>query len=245
MQGFTLIELAVVLVIVGLMTVGVLYFGGDFIDNAEKEAAARNMEAIDLAIITYVRANDRLPCPADIGLTETSSNFGWEAASPTQADADLCLNGTPDAVSLGSETIAGALPVHTLGIPQSIARDPWGNLIEYYVDRRMTKMDAFSTYEFSDGTVGDISVNDLGGSARTARAIYVILSHGFNQYGGFGLTGGRFTLGSANSSEQENYDFDGSTGDRIFVQGMPDASFDDFLTYRTRTRIRTVAAFGD
>jgi type II secretory pathway pseudopilin PulG len=244
-SAFTLIEIAIVLVIAGLMYGTAAYWAVPYIHNAENMAAQRNLETLEHALDTYVLANNRLPCPGNATLTEISANFGKEALSPTQNVGDLCQNGSIAAVHAGGETMAGVIPAVTLGLPASAARDPWGNLIEYYVDRRMTKMDAFSTYAINDTVVGDLTMGDLASGTRTTKAIYALVSHGSNQLGAFMKSGARKPLTSTDSYEQENYDFDGTSGDRVLVQGFPTGTSDDLVKYKTRMQIRTVSMIGE
>ena len=209
-SGYSLVEIAIVLVLLGLLTSGIMTVGKGLTDAAKQRASNDTMDAIDRAIETYVKLNNRLPCPGDATLTEASANFGKEAQSPTQNLGDLCRNGSISSMYVGGETVAGSLPVAALGFPNSMARDPWDGLILYYVDRRMTAMDAFTTYNMADQIVGDISVGDLSGAARTTKAIYAVVSQGANTLGAFVKTGGQRGT-STDSLEQENYDFDGSS----------------------------------
>lgn len=105
-RGFTLTELAVVLVIVALLVGGMvmpLSAQQDLKANAETE---RSLAEIREALIGFVVANGRLPCP-DLTADPADANYGNEAAS---CAADL--------------TGDGYLPWKTLGVPE---HDAWGS----------------------------------------------------------------------------------------------------------------------
>lgn len=60
MRGFTLIEIAIVLVIVGLLLGGVLK-GQEFIENARANRVAADIQAVRAAVVTYVDRYGDLP----------------------------------------------------------------------------------------------------------------------------------------------------------------------------------------
>lgn len=121
LHGFTLVEVAIVLIIVTLLS------GGFMMSlSAQQEAAARGEtqrrldEARD-ALLGYAAANGRLPCPA------TNASHGAESYSGA-IGSSLC-----------NENFAGFLPAATLGLSPTdgdgFAIDGWGNRIRYAVSR--------------------------------------------------------------------------------------------------------------
>lgn len=93
--GFTLIEIAIVLVIVGLLLGGVLQ-GQQLIENSRVRAAANDIDGINTATISYVDRFRRYP--GDDGPVGTVQGRGaaWTAITAGNADGALAgaLNNT-------------------------------------------------------------------------------------------------------------------------------------------------------
>lgn len=115
-QGFTLLELTIVLVIVAFMSGGLMMSL-----SAQQEAAAtaetqRRLNDARDALLGFAAANGRLPCPAAPGTTGAESPSG----------GGTCTNPWD-----------GFLPAITLGLSptdsQGYASDEWGNPIRYAI----------------------------------------------------------------------------------------------------------------
>lgn len=110
-NGFTLIELAIVLVIIGLLLGGVLT---PFTAQKEQERRTEAFDYLDEAkeaLLGYAIVNNRLPCP----------------------DTDIPPDGRENGCTAGSGNFrAGTLPWVTLSL--EVAEDPWGNPIGYAVN---------------------------------------------------------------------------------------------------------------
>ena len=114
-SGFTLIEIAVVLVIVGLLLGSFITSLSSRIETTRRDRTIKQLEEIKLALLGFASAQGRLPCPA------TALSVGQE-----QLAAGVC--------SLRH----GFVPGRTLGISGSYNRDTlltdsWGNPIRYSV----------------------------------------------------------------------------------------------------------------
>jgi len=91
-RGFTLLEMAVVLVIIGVVVgSGITMLSGNLQKRQYDETQAK-LAAIKKALYDYRTAFNRLPCPADVTLKISDTNFGNEAATP-----GTCTGGTPAA----------------------------------------------------------------------------------------------------------------------------------------------------
>lgn len=131
-RAFSLLELAIVLLIVGLLGGGLL---GAFVGQQEslrKEKVKRRLETVQEALFGFAQANGRLPCPA------TPDSLGLES---------FCVNGsgdcggattTPPAHGRCQSPLAGFVPAATLALtPQDgtsrLLVDEWGQALRYAV----------------------------------------------------------------------------------------------------------------
>lgn len=254
--GFTLIELSIVLVVLGLMIGGIMSVINQENRRSKQVDLKTKMDAIEKALGTFVKKNSRLPCPADGTYAITVAQFGKEGGT---AGIGTCSNGatydgngnrtadtTPPTANFKlSNTAGGVVPVRALGLPDEYAFDPWGGRFTYAVDVRMTATSSFSTYTQIDAT-GSFTINDGSGNARITNAIAVVLSHGANGHGAYQLSGTRKTAGSTNANEQTNCHCTSAAAAgawaNTFVMGANTVttntdlrtSFDDTLRYYTR-----------
>jgi prepilin-type N-terminal cleavage/methylation domain-containing protein len=202
--GFTLIELAVVLAIFGLL-LGILVVPlSTQVDQQRIADTERQLVAVREALIGFAIANGRLPCPA-IPTTPTGT--------PTA--------GAENKPGLGCAGSEGVLPWATLGVPET---DPWGRRLTYrvtlsFADDPPAGMQA--TFLINDN--GLITVND--GAVIIANNLpAIVVSHGKNGRGGFRPDGGQ--IGGATGNELEN-----ANGNAAFVSRGHAPDFDDLVVW--------------
>ena len=113
--GFTLVELAVVVIIIGfLATMGISALNVQQA-NAAVSATKKNQDTIKDALTGYLGRKKRLPCPA------VDTLGGLDATT---------RNGLPP---LNCKTYFGLVPYLELGLPRSVALDGWEHFISYAV----------------------------------------------------------------------------------------------------------------
>ena len=122
--GFTLYEMAIVLLIVGLILSGAIAIALPVMREARITGTQGKIDKIARAIDFYATHNYRVPCPAVPNLATASPSFGYEAGSTPS-------NG--DTVPTACKQTSGIVPFRTLGIPIDLARDAWGNYITYAI----------------------------------------------------------------------------------------------------------------
>ncbi len=209
-NGFTLTELAIVLVIVGLLIGGMLVPLSTQRDIQSANETNRQLAETKEALLGFAAVNCRLPCPASPTIATGAANAGVEYAS----------NAT------GCNTSAeGVLPWATLGIPET---DSWGRRLTYRVtpDFAKTATCAGGNAAFQLDTNGNISVLATSGGASVATQLPVVLmSHGRNGFGAY-LPGGNQLGASPDADEQENTDSDAS-----FVSKTHTPTFDDIVDW--------------
>lgn len=115
--GFTLMELAVVLVIVALLIGGMLLPLSAQNDLRFANETQKTLNDIRDALVGFAAANGRLPCPAQAGTS------GIEASSGTPGNCTNPYDGLVPAITLGIGPTDG----------NGFAVDAWGNQIHYAV----------------------------------------------------------------------------------------------------------------
>ena len=113
-RGFSLVEIAIVLAILGfVLTIG-LKSTGAYLSAERRQTTVARLAGVDAALVNYVALQKRLPCPA----------VGSSAAG---VEAGRAANGTCSVAVLNN----GVVPWVTLGISEAEAQDGWGNRISY------------------------------------------------------------------------------------------------------------------
>lgn len=245
-EGFSLVEISVVLVVVATMLAGVLPAITEAQKSNASEETADRMEQVKQALLTYRAANSRVPCPSDIALGVNTANFGKEGA--TQG---TCTGGTPAANFASGNVVGGGVPTKELGLPDEYAFDGWGRRMVYHVDKRLTLASSYSST-----TTGSITVKDGAAtpSDRTTTAAYALVSSGPNGHGAYTRAGTRFSFGTTNTRELENCDCTNAgvagTYNTTLHQYMatpntnPQQSFDDIVIYGSRSSLDLLAGGG-
>jgi prepilin-type N-terminal cleavage/methylation domain-containing protein len=117
LQGFSLIEMALVLVIVGLMMGGIMGALGPQLDHKKVRDTQERIKQASEAIMAFAIANRRLPCPA------SAASSGDEQLTGVLGQ---CANAND-----------GFVPARTLGLgergPNGVMQDAWGFGIRYAV----------------------------------------------------------------------------------------------------------------
>lgn len=127
-KGFTLLEMALVMGIIGVVAVASVKFAIPLVETANHLSTTEKMKKIDTALSLYAIENNRVPCPA-IPLTTTSNpfseGFGYEQNNGTAQPNPTSLCGSSPAA------FRGIVPFKTLGLSEDIAKDAWGNYFTY------------------------------------------------------------------------------------------------------------------
>jgi prepilin-type N-terminal cleavage/methylation domain-containing protein len=194
--GFTLAEMAIVLVIVGLLLTSVISTVSTQVDARNVAETQSRLNQIKDALIGFAQANGRLPCPADPTIASGCTNAGVERSSCTT-----------------TATQVGVVPWATLGVSET---DVWGRRFTYKVVSTFSDAISANTTNttgqspdcsapvptptqssFALCSLGNLSVNtrtasNKGGSSGTILADklpLVIISHGKNGYGAWNSGG--------------------------------------------------------
>ena len=117
----TLVEMAIVIVLIGLLAFLFLPMGRVMQEQAKVKETRAKLDAIEAALVRYVMLNERLPCPADGQLADGVVNAGVE------------LNTSPlPTTGCNLETLTRpVVPWRALGLTADDAVDAWGTRITY------------------------------------------------------------------------------------------------------------------
>jgi prepilin-type N-terminal cleavage/methylation domain-containing protein len=176
-SGFTLVEMAVVVVLMGIMmTLGLRMLQATQ-NNAAWSETKLKQERIKAALVSFLRTNGRLPCPDS-------------ALPPTGAEPANCL------VNAGR----GVLPWQALGLSVGDVQDGWSNLFTYRVANRTPVTSSNWTIKAGLPAAAPFTITELTtpltaltvqarsdagvlGPALVPSPVVVILSHGKNGSG--------------------------------------------------------------
>jgi prepilin-type N-terminal cleavage/methylation domain-containing protein len=212
LHGFTLIELAIGLVILALLFGGLLLPLSAQIKARRIQETQRILEQTRESLIGYAlshrdsspSANPYLPCP------------------------DVDGDGVSDSAGGNCTATTGRLPWVTLGIGEA---DAWGNRFQYSVTQAFASNVA-GFVRFPATTQADRSVcSSVTCTGTSITPAAVIVSHGSNGYGA------QNSLGSVNISPTSPDELENGNGDAVFVSraasGEDNAlgEFDDLVAW--------------
>ena len=125
-RGFSLLEIAIVLAILGfVLTIG-LKSTGAYLSAERRQTTVARLAGIDAALVNYVALQKRLPCPADGASTQGAALLGVERRDNATG---LCsIDPGPPVTPFMNR---GVVPWVTLGISEAEALDGWNNRITY------------------------------------------------------------------------------------------------------------------
>lgn len=214
--GFTLLELALVIMISGLSMLMLAEFMRVYTVNGGYEKTLENTNTSQRALREFFVVQKRYPCPADPALLPGDANYGLEKcrsnvditnnpndctttdatpfplACTTNFSRDGDQNGQPDVVTIG------ILPFRTLynevidtPFVEAYKKDGYGTYLSYAVTEQMT----YRSHNFDNPTnphTGAIRIQDENGISVVIpddSAHYALFSHGENGRGGYTSAG--------------------------------------------------------
>lgn len=158
-RGFTLIEMAIVLIILTLVVGGALVPLNAQIELRRRTETRKALDDIKEALIGYAIANNVLPCPSAVDSSNIPTGFALTACNSTNN--------------------FGYLPWATLGVTK---QDAWGNLFRYSVSPNFTTPFTLATTRSITIKSRDSAGNQIN-ITNTNDIPAVIISHGANAYG--------------------------------------------------------------
>ncbi|MEQ8735969.1 MAG: type II secretion system protein [Rhodospirillaceae bacterium] len=238
MRGFTLIEISIVLVVIGLLLSGGLVALGPVLQNAKRTETENTLTKVEDAILLYTIQHSCLPCPADGSLVTGSGNDG---RSETNTGAFYISQCSDDAggASCRADSGQNVVPWVTLGLSEADAIDAWGNRLYYGVTTGLDLADSMdrsgTTYPAGTLDVGNIADASDPSDNVTGVAAYVLFSFGQDGSDARASQSGALRTDRYNSADQDE-NSDGATDG--FVQDSPvdidgNTYFDDILRWKS------------
>lgn len=145
--GFTLVELAIGMVIIGLLFALFMPVGSTLLNNKKRELTRQKMKNIETAIANYVAINKRLPCPAD-----GSSSAGSELRDSVTGDCT-------------SNQVNGVAPWVSIGLTQADIEDGWNRRITYKAGFGLTRDNALDMSSCDPAGTKPAPTTDTSGTA--------------------------------------------------------------------------------
>ena len=146
--GFTLAELAIALVIIGLLLASAMIPLSTQVELRSISETRRTLDQIKDAVIGFAQANGRLPCPAR-GQTATGT-IDAATWAPAQFEAGAEQY---DTTNKRCYTALGVVPWSTLGVPET---DAWARRFSYRVSPAFADDSSLTTWQslLNDYVVG-------------------------------------------------------------------------------------------
>jgi len=226
-SGFTLVEMAMVLLIVSLLLGGLLPTLSSRVEQQRTHEARSQLEEIEQAAIGYALINGRLPCPASAASNGAESFAG--GGNITNGNCSNFYNGFAPAATLGLVSTDG------------YAVDPWGNRIRYAVTKSngnaYTSLNGMSTTGLSSlapDLLVCITATGIGAASCAANAA-LTASPGVPLV--MYSTGKNGSYGGSGSDEAANPNPNSANNDRVFVshapavKAAPNGEFDDIVIW--------------
>ncbi len=222
--GFSLIEMAIVLTIIGVMASFTLPLFLKQHERSKISLTRENQEAVLYSLAAYLLMAKEIPCPADPNAR--GADFGWARSTCTYSP----------------QACVGIIPFRTLGLSESLAKDGFKRYMTYAIEPKVRNEslgfeeesgDVFSSFYCS--RQGQYKIDDKhlivrnahgksvfqqaggqGGESLHDFVVVVLVSHGSPGHGAFQEGGSRLQIPNAGAGEITNGRCDLSFVDRPY-----------------------------
>jgi prepilin-type N-terminal cleavage/methylation domain-containing protein len=174
--GYSLVEMAVVLAIIGTVTGGALVLGTAQEETDKARTTKERLDRIEAAIERHAYKGRHLPCPAVPNAAEYGISEDCIQTSPSDTSIVEANDGTTEEIWIGT------IPTRSLNLPDSNMYDGWGNRFGYAVVKGLAVPGGIEDYSTS-ATSGVIEITDAAGNqipdADPRNTVsYAVFSHG-------------------------------------------------------------------
>jgi prepilin-type N-terminal cleavage/methylation domain-containing protein len=224
-EGFSLIEVAVVLTVLGLLLIPALHMYTLEVQSTNLAEKRVSVATATIALNKYVLMHRRYPTPALPGAGLGNAAFGRPAVMPVTGWPD-CQAGVPPVGMVcrttlntfdGRAVLIGVLPFSDIGVPYTSVVDANRNLLTYAITEDLTSA---GTYTENGGGIivriltspdDDTPIDMYSGTE--ARSHFVVVSHGEDARGGTGQGG---EIVAACGTDADSDDFENCNNDGTF-----------------------------
>jgi len=245
--GYTLLEIAVVLAIVGMFVGSGLQVLKLYNKNKAFRSTDVNMTSLIIKFQEYLDSNGHYPCPAPLDATRGDATYGMESdcddtSIPVGTCQDgLCIEQSATLVDLDGDDIGdtavrvrrGAVPFRVLNISEDTAYDGYGGRIEFVATERLSSPTMLADF---NPTHGGITLNNAAGTPVTNRMTHILLiSRGANQAAAYSRDGVQRSPCPTIGAERENCNIavDDTAVYVVDVHNLLETNyFDDIMSYR-------------
>jgi prepilin-type N-terminal cleavage/methylation domain-containing protein len=238
-RGFSLIEIAIVLVVVGLIVSGGLLGISPVLQANKVTQTNTQLDKIEQTLVLYVIQNGCLPCPGDAtAATLAGANAGQSEATGAVYYSTGC--------HATCQYAQGLVPWVSLGLARTDVTDPFGSFIDYVVATGLTGSTTMqrtppSTYPTATTS---LQVQNTAAVAQTQAnpngAAYVLISHGPDGSYGYAAANGTLRTDPNGGAKQTLNEASGTAApNAVYVQDTPQGAasangfFDDIVRFRT------------
>ena len=206
--GFTLIEIAIVILIIGVMTIPLVQLYSTYIQQKKIALTKTNLDQSVSEIARYSSYMGSYPAPASLTASPDDAGYGnsitaaeINALSPglCTLDGGVCMvsgqrDTDADADSVADPVLIGAVPIKTIRgtvvseITNAANLDGWNNKLTYAVTSNLTDP---TKYENDRGVIGAVDEHYRKTAGINDDAHYVVISHGRNGIGAYTNEGGQ------------------------------------------------------
>lgn len=221
-SGFTLLELSIVMVVVGFMTVGALGISKGMMNSSRQNESKTKLQRVDEAIRSYIIRFGRLPCPTKINISVLNSEFGKEVCTPDEKGVRRLNTNT---------VLVGALPTKALNLENSYSYDGWGNKFVYAVVEQYTgSRDNLYNNKPKYNEKGE-NANLING-----KFVYSITSNGRNRFFSYYYKGTKAQKEMESATEDIQNSFDKMKDNKI-IDLSENEGFDDIVILKNRENL--------
>lgn len=242
--GYTLLEMSVVLIVVGIVIASAASVYSLYLKNKAIMDTANNVNIVMNAVSNYFIQNGKYPCPARLDAQRSDADYGMPTdCTDTSVAPGNCSGGI--CVEQRAATIAtlvppkprvrrGAVPFRILNKPEYVSRDGYNARLEYAVTEILTET---TTYNKDHGA---ISVVDGQSPPRSVvkddnTIHFIVLSHGPDREGAYS-SNGVLMLPCGTGADAENCNTSPPNKDAIYRMAQTTSAsgadhFDDLVKF--------------
>ena len=233
-SGFTLVEIAIVMIVIGLLMSGFIRFMGVFAAQKEITEMEDTYEVVKGALSDFRYAD---PDPDDADPTEINARYPCPA-SPSAPRGDVAFgvedcttnNGVVEVIGTGGRPVLiGTVPTTTLGISSAHMLDPYDNRLTYAVTTEVPPLGALSV----PGVAGGITIDPTVSGTPITNAKFALLSHGRDGAGSYTAAGvaSATVCRVGQTADSENCDYDAQFSEIQLVRADTAAFYDDTVAF--------------